>query len=64
MAIVIDKYSDDRVDITLYRLFDGSGLVQIRDATNKEITVSQETDDVELGYSLFKELVIREKESK
>ena len=64
MAIVIDKYPDDRVDITLYRLFDGSGLVQIRDATNKEITVSQETDDVELGYSLFKELVIREKESK
>lgn len=64
MAIVIDKYSDDRVDITLYRLFDGSGLVQIRDATNKEITMSQETDDVELGYSLFKELVIREKESK
>lgn len=64
MAIVIDKYSNDRVDITLYRLFDGSGLVQIRDATNKQITLSKETEDVELGYSLFKELVIREKESK
>ena len=64
MAIVIDKYSNDRVDITLYRLFDGSGLVQIRDATNKQITLSKRTEDVELGYSLFKELVIREKESK
>lgn len=64
MAIVIDKYSNDRVDITLYRLFDGSGLVQIRDATNEQITLSKETEDVELGYSLFKELVIREKESK